>query len=115
MRIIWGVYAALGVLWLAVELNMSPPLKNNPEPMATDGRIQVALGLLLLSVGAASLAEERVRGSLDILLSNTNVNPVDPGGQVVGDVPEGRPGRLLAGPGDRGCSSRTGTRLPISC
>ena len=69
MRIIWGVYAALGVLWLAVELNMSPPLKNNPEPIALMAGFQVALGLLLLSVGAAtSLAEERVRGSLDILL-----------------------------------------------
>src|SRR6202034_2068302 len=40
------------------------------EEIALMSAFQVSLGLLLLSVSAAtSLAEERVRGSLDILLS----------------------------------------------
>ena len=42
--------------------------------------VQVTIGLLLVSVGAAtSLAEERVRGSLDILLSTPMSTTLDPG------------------------------------
>ena len=51
------------------------PAFERPRPMRDEvvglmNGFQVAVGLLLLSVGAAtSLAEERVRGSLDVLLS----------------------------------------------
>ena len=70
MRIAWGLYAATGVLWLVLSLRESASSMFMAELIAMIGAFQVAVGLLLLSVGAAtSLAEERVRGSLDVLLS----------------------------------------------
>jgi ABC-type transport system involved in multi-copper enzyme maturation permease subunit len=70
MRIAWGLYAALGVLWLAIILSRPNQQKVSPEGIGFFNSFQVAVGLLLLSVGAAtSLAEERVRGSLDVLLA----------------------------------------------
>ena len=70
MRIAWGLYAAVGVLWLVLSLRQVLSPNMLAEEIALMSAFQVALGLLLLSVSAAtSLAEERVRGSLDILLS----------------------------------------------
>jgi ABC-type transport system involved in multi-copper enzyme maturation permease subunit len=70
MRIAWGLYAAVGVLWLVLSLRQALSTNMLAEEIAMMSAFQVALGLLLLSVSAAtSLAEERVRGSLDILLS----------------------------------------------
>ncbi len=70
MRVAWGLYAAMGLLWVC--LAMQPARRSIPPgegPGVMNG-IQVTVGLLLLSVGAAtSLAEERARGSLDVLLS----------------------------------------------
>ncbi len=70
MRVAWGLYAALGLLWvvLAVAARSHGPF--GAEGVGLMNMLQVMIGLLLLSVGAStSLAEERVRGSLDVLLS----------------------------------------------
>jgi ABC-type transport system involved in multi-copper enzyme maturation permease subunit len=70
MRIAWGLYAALGVFECLMLLSMGRPLKDAGGQIATLSGFQVTLGLLLLSVSAAtSLAEERARGSLDVLLA----------------------------------------------
>ena len=78
---------------------------------------QVGLGLLLLCVSAAtSLAEERVRGSLDVLLSTPMSTRLDPGRQVVGHLPAGRPGPVLAGGAGRlAARPIPGTCSAISC
>ncbi len=66
---VWLLYAALGVLWVVLSFNMIAAGRANQEIVAIMNMGQVLLGLLLLSVNAAtSLAEERVRGSLDVLL-----------------------------------------------
>jgi ABC-type transport system involved in multi-copper enzyme maturation permease subunit len=71
MRIAWGLYAALGLLGVGLAAWPSPNRTPGDELIVGIMTvIQVSIGLLLLSVGAAtSLAEERVRGSLDVLLS----------------------------------------------
>jgi ABC-type transport system involved in multi-copper enzyme maturation permease subunit len=70
MRVAWGLYTALGLLWLALALRPDGPPRAIAEEIALMSSIQVSIGLLLLSVGSAtSLAEERVRGSLDVLLA----------------------------------------------
>jgi ABC-type transport system involved in multi-copper enzyme maturation permease subunit len=70
MRVAWALYAALGLFWFAIVLNQFSPGRMLAENLGLMSGFQVALGLLLLSVSAAtSLAEERVRGSLDVLLS----------------------------------------------
>jgi ABC-type transport system involved in multi-copper enzyme maturation permease subunit len=70
MRVAWAMYAAVGVFWLAIHLNRPVPTRIFVEETGMMAGFQVAVGLLLLSVTAAtSLAEERVRGSLDVLLS----------------------------------------------
>ena len=70
MRIAWGLYAALGAFECLMLLSMGRPLKDAGGMIATLSGFQVTLGLLLLSVSAAtSLAEERARGSLDVLLA----------------------------------------------
>jgi ABC-type transport system involved in multi-copper enzyme maturation permease subunit len=70
MRIAWGLYVALGIFWCLLSLkHQSDPIVF-ASSIAMMSAFQVVLGLLLLSVSAAtSLAEERVRGSLDVLLS----------------------------------------------
>jgi ABC-type transport system involved in multi-copper enzyme maturation permease subunit len=76
LRVVWGLYAILGVLWIVLSLYV---LQNNSRELELIGvmnMFQVALGLLLLSVAAAtSLAEERARGSLDLLLSTPMATP----------------------------------------
>jgi ABC-type transport system involved in multi-copper enzyme maturation permease subunit len=70
LRVTWFLYTALGVTWTVVALTSSTIIRNQTESISVMAMIQVAIGLLLLSVSAAtSLAEERARGSLDILLS----------------------------------------------
>jgi ABC-type transport system involved in multi-copper enzyme maturation permease subunit len=71
MRVVWGVYTALGLLWVYLAARPSnAPAGIHNDMIAFMCGFQVAVGLLLLSVGAAtSLAEERVRGGLDVLLS----------------------------------------------
>ena len=59
-----------GVIWTLVALKSTPAFACRAQMIAFLTTFQVAIGLLLLSVSAAtSLAEERTRGSLDILLS----------------------------------------------
>jgi ABC-type transport system involved in multi-copper enzyme maturation permease subunit len=67
--ILWLLYAALavactsGAAWLTVQFPSG-------GPGSLLNALQVAAGMLLLSISAASaLAEERVRGSLDVLLA----------------------------------------------
>lgn len=68
-RVVWTLYSALGLLWIVLSLNVFINSTGNQEMIAIMSMFQVLLGLLLLSVNAAtSLAEERVRGSLDVLL-----------------------------------------------
>jgi hypothetical protein len=70
MRIAWLLYAALGTLWSVLALWNALSPAGNPEVIPIATAVQVAIGLLLLSVSAAtSLAEERTRGSLDVLLT----------------------------------------------
>jgi ABC-type transport system involved in multi-copper enzyme maturation permease subunit len=68
MRIAWGLYAALGLFWLWVAwVPSTGPLRDR---VGIVNMVQVTIGLFLLSAGAAtSLSEERIRGSLDVLLS----------------------------------------------
>ena len=69
LRVVWILYTALGILWIVVALKVRRLAAGNQEVIAIMSMFQVSLGLLLLSVSAAtSLAEERVRGSLDVLL-----------------------------------------------
>jgi ABC-type transport system involved in multi-copper enzyme maturation permease subunit len=70
-RIVWRLYAVVSVIFTALsiwEIVRTPPF-NSELPLFVVG-FEVSIGLLLLSVTAATtLAEERVRGSLDILLA----------------------------------------------
>jgi ABC-type transport system involved in multi-copper enzyme maturation permease subunit len=69
LRVVWALYAALGILWVVLSLEAVAAARTDQETIALMSMFQVSLGLLLLSVSAAtSLAEERVRGSLDVLL-----------------------------------------------
>ncbi len=68
LRAVWLIYAGLGVIWVLMVLRLEA--RPGREIVAAMNTFQVAVGLLLLSVSAAtSLAEERVRGSLDVLMS----------------------------------------------
>ena len=66
MRVAWGLYAALGLLWVYGRRrpsNVAGPMRD--EVVGLMNGFQVSLGLLLLSVGAsASLAEERRAAAL---------------------------------------------------
>lgn len=74
-RFIWMAYAAaaIGSTTLAISTIQRPGMGPRGEvALVLVNGFQVALGFLLLSVSAAtSLAEERVRGSLDVLLSTS--------------------------------------------
>ena len=70
LRVAWFLYTAMGLIWVVIALRSTPSRRMEAEAIVVMATFQVAVGLLLLSVSAAtSLAEERVRGSLDILLS----------------------------------------------
>lgn len=69
---VWGGFSVFSValgLWVIAQA-LSGAGRVNLEPGAVLSGMQVAAGLLLLSISAAtSLAEERQRGSLDVLLA----------------------------------------------
>jgi ABC-type transport system involved in multi-copper enzyme maturation permease subunit len=69
---VWGLYSLLSggfSLWAIVDALRSARTSVNEAGSVLNG-VQVAAGLLLVSVSAAtSLAEERQRGSLDVLLA----------------------------------------------
>ena len=70
MRVVWCLYSAMGITWVVLAARSVATGIVSHEMIATMNVFQVGLGLLLLSVNAAtSLLEERVRGSLDIVLS----------------------------------------------
>jgi ABC-type transport system involved in multi-copper enzyme maturation permease subunit len=70
LGLVWFLYTGLGILWIALTLWSVRSVNRGPETIAILSAFQVSVGLLLLSVSAAtSLAEERVRGSLDVLLT----------------------------------------------
>jgi ABC-type transport system involved in multi-copper enzyme maturation permease subunit len=70
MRVVWVLYSTMGVVWVVLALRSVASGSTNADMIAAMNVFQVGVGLLLLSVDAAtSLIEERVRGSLDILLS----------------------------------------------
>jgi ABC-type transport system involved in multi-copper enzyme maturation permease subunit len=70
LRMVWVLYSAMGITWVVLALRSVASGSTNADMIAIMNVFQVGLGLLLLSVHAAtSLIEERVRGSLDILLS----------------------------------------------
>jgi ABC-type transport system involved in multi-copper enzyme maturation permease subunit len=71
LRLVWFLYTGLGLVWIVLSLKFVAGGGMRPEePIAYMNTFQVGVGLLFLSVSAAtSLAEERVRGSLDVLLS----------------------------------------------
>ena len=71
-RIVWGLYIALtSVFSLAIIRDgMTSPTGPRNEMAALVNAFQVTIGLLLLAASAGTvLSEERVRGSLDVLLS----------------------------------------------
>jgi ABC-type transport system involved in multi-copper enzyme maturation permease subunit len=71
MIVVWLAYGVLGggFTALAIFLQLINPRGPNPLPVFTNAFL-VALGLLLVSVtSSTSLAEERVRGSLEVLLT----------------------------------------------
>jgi ABC-type transport system involved in multi-copper enzyme maturation permease subunit len=81
LRVVWILYTALGILWIVLALRIVAASRGNQEMIAVMSMIQVSLGLLFLSVSAAtSLAEERMRGSLDVLLCT----PLSTGSILVG-------------------------------
>jgi ABC-type Na+ efflux pump permease subunit len=70
MGLVWFLYSLLGVLWIAVGLHQFFANRHEEGIIVFTIAFQVIVGLLLVSVHAASsLAEERARGSLDVLLS----------------------------------------------
>jgi ABC-type transport system involved in multi-copper enzyme maturation permease subunit len=75
-RIVWGLYIALTsafslkVIWDQWATPPGPRVGPGSEAAAILNAFQVLIGLLLLSASAGTvLSEERVRGSLDVLLS----------------------------------------------
>jgi ABC-type transport system involved in multi-copper enzyme maturation permease subunit len=70
IRAVWTAYAAVGASWLTLALVGADSLRSRTDSFVFLNMFQVSVGLLLLSVDAAtSLAEERARGSLEVLLS----------------------------------------------
>lgn len=74
-RLIWRIYiyVSVGTACLGMYMICNPGGQRLDEAaMIFINGFQISLGLLLMSVSAAtSLAEERVRGSLDVLLTTT--------------------------------------------
>ena len=70
MRLVWMLYGALGMVWIVITIQSLASGNINRDLIGMMNVFQVGVGLLLLSVTAAtSLAEERMRGSLDVLLT----------------------------------------------
>jgi ABC-type transport system involved in multi-copper enzyme maturation permease subunit len=69
-RIIWGLYIALAVGFSAVALHLAWQGGRQIDLAGVINGFVASIGLLLLSVSAAtSLAEERATGNLDVLLT----------------------------------------------
>jgi ABC-type transport system involved in multi-copper enzyme maturation permease subunit len=69
-RVVWFIYHAFGLLWIGLTVYLLNENRGDLGMIAPMNMFQVSVGLLLVSVSAAtSLAEERVRGSLDVLLA----------------------------------------------
>jgi ABC-type transport system involved in multi-copper enzyme maturation permease subunit len=70
-RIVWGTYIVLAVAGTAMAVTTSGPTRGNGlQSMAMVNGLQATFGLLLVSLAAPTiLAEERVRGSLDVLMA----------------------------------------------
>jgi ABC-type transport system involved in multi-copper enzyme maturation permease subunit len=69
LRVVWILYSALGLFWIVAAFQVVTMSRGNQETIAIMSMFQVGVGLLLLSVSAATgLADERIRGSLDVLL-----------------------------------------------
>ena len=98
-RVVWGLFIAAslaGTGWGLCTLSQSYPA--GPEFLVFVGGLQATFGLLLVSLSAPTvLAEERVRGSLDVLMTTPLVDRPDRPGQVVGRFS----GRARAGPAAR--------------
>jgi ABC-type transport system involved in multi-copper enzyme maturation permease subunit len=70
MRVVWVMYSVMGMTWVVLALKSVASGSTNPTMISFMNVFQVGVGLLLLCVDAATgLMEERVSGSLDILLS----------------------------------------------
>jgi len=70
LRVVGFLYTALGILWIVLSLQVLASRQGYYDRIASMSSFQILVGLLFLSVSAAtSLAEERVRGSLDVLLA----------------------------------------------
>jgi ABC-type transport system involved in multi-copper enzyme maturation permease subunit len=70
MRLVWFLYATMGVVWTKLALKDLSSMQVQEEAVAIATAFQVGVGLLLLNVSATTgLAEERARSSLDVLLS----------------------------------------------
>jgi ABC-type transport system involved in multi-copper enzyme maturation permease subunit len=70
MRLAWKLYGALGLAWIVIAAQSMASGSANVDLIAMLNVFQIGVGLLLLSVSAAtSLAEERMRASLDVLLT----------------------------------------------
>src|SRR5262249_31091197 len=70
MALVWAGYVFLGIAFslLALAGNLTHSRRNEIAPFVTG--LEALVGLLLVSVSAVtSLAEERTRGSLDVLLT----------------------------------------------
>jgi len=112
LRVTWSLYTALGIVGIAIIL-WSAPVYRNPEYTAYMSTFQVSLGLLFLSVNAAtSLAEERVRGSLDMLLTTPLSTRTILVGKWLGTF--GQSGRVVVWPAAVGGIVVVGSGLWIS-
>jgi ABC-type transport system involved in multi-copper enzyme maturation permease subunit len=71
MRIVWGHYAAIGLVCMALSARaVWGDVPGAADAVGIMDAVQVSIGLLLLGVAATTgLAEERARGSLEVLLS----------------------------------------------
>ncbi len=70
LQMVWFLYTALGILWTVLSIPVAATRQGYDQFIVGISTFQILLGLLFLSVNAAtSLAEERVRGSLDMLLT----------------------------------------------
>jgi ABC-type transport system involved in multi-copper enzyme maturation permease subunit len=67
-RVIWSIYSVLAIVCCVVVINLDANQARGFGAFAT--ALMVSVGMLLLSVSAVTvLAEERIRGSLDVLLA----------------------------------------------
>jgi ABC-type transport system involved in multi-copper enzyme maturation permease subunit len=72
VRAVWTVYVTLALIFTGTAIWQYFATTNRTELTPFVNAFQVALGLLLVSVGSVTaLSEERVRGTMDLLLTTT--------------------------------------------